>query len=160
MSELSGKHERFCQEYIIDYNGTQAAIRAGYSETSAKQEASRLLKKEKILDRVKELQADQVKRLSISQDFVVLQLLDTYRCCREAAPVMEWDYDAHELVETGRYQFDSKGALKALEMIGKHVGMFDKKFAQPAGSEKSNLLDMLVEGTKEDIATDDLHEVQ
>ena len=160
MSELSGKHERFCQEYIVDYNGTQAAIRAGYSKASAKQEASRLLKKEKILNRVKELQTEQVKRLSISQDFVVQQLFDTYRCCRQAEPVMRWDYDAGEMVKTGEYTFDSKGALKALEMIGKHVGMFDKRFAQSGGSEKSNLLDMLVNGTKEDIDTDDLHEVQ
>jgi phage terminase small subunit len=159
VSELSGKRELFCQEYVIDYNGAKAAIRAGYSEKCAKQEASKLLKIDEVLDRVKELQAEQVKRLSISQDFVVLQLLDTYRCCREATPVLEWDYDTHEMVETGKYQFDSKGALKALEMIGKHVGMFDKKFA-PAANGKSNLLDMLVDGTKEDIETDDLHEVQ
>lgn len=157
---LSGKHERFCQEYVIDYNGTQAAIRANYSEASAKQQAYRLLQREDIRERILELQKEQVARLSISQDFVMLQMLDTYHCCREAYPLMEWDYAAREMVETGKYAFDSKGALKALEMMGKHLGMFDKKSTNPEDSEKSNLLDMLLSGTGEDIDTDDLSEVQ
>lgn len=160
MSNLSGKHERFCQEYVIDYNGTQAAIRAGYSRASAKQQAHRLLQREDINNRVRELQSEQVKRLGLSQDYVVLQMLETYQCCREAHPVLEWDYGIGEMVETGKYQFDSKGALKALEMIGKHLGMFEKKTAHTAESEKSNLLDMLVNGTEEDVDTDDLPEVQ
>lgn len=159
MSELSGKHERFCQEYIIDYNGTQAAIRAGYSEASAKQTAYKLQKRDDINSRIRELQREQVKRLGLSQDYVVLELLDTYKSCREATPVKEWDYDEGCFVETGKYQFDSKGALKALEIIGKHLGMFDKKNAQ-AHDEKSNLLDMLVSGTGEDMNTDDLPEIQ
>lgn len=159
MSVLSGKHERFCQEYVIDYNGTQAAIRAGYAQASAKQQAYKMLQREDVKARIRELQSEQVERLSITSDYVVLELLDTYKSCREAAPVMEWDYFSKEMVETGKYQFDSKGALKALEMIGKHLGMFDKKTAQPH-SEKSNLLDMLVAGTEEDMDTDDLPEVQ
>ena len=160
MSALSGKHERFCQEYTIDYNGTQAAIRAGYAKPSAKQQAYKLLQREDIKARIRELQSEQVERLSVTSDYVVLQLLETYKCCREPTPVMEWDYYAGEMVETGKYQFDSKGALKSLEMIGKHLGMFEKRSGPSAGSEKSNLLDMLVNGTEEDMDTDDLHEVQ
>lgn len=157
--ELSYKHERFCQEYVIDYNGTQAAIRAGYSEKSAKQQAARLLKEEGVSDRIRELQKEQVERLAISQDYVMLQLLDTYKCCRKPTPVMEWDYVQREMVETGEYAFDSKGALKSLELIGKHLGMFDKKFAQTPG-EKSNLLEMLINGTGKDMDTDDLPEIK
>lgn len=48
MSKLSGKHERFCQEYVIDYNGTQAAIRAEYAQASAKQTAYKLLQREDV----------------------------------------------------------------------------------------------------------------
>lgn len=160
MSALRGKHEIFCQEYIVDYNGTQAAIRAGYEEKSARQQASRLLSQEEILNRIMELQADQVKRLAISQDYVVMQLLDTYKCCREATPVMKYDYDLGEMVETGIYQFDSKGALRALELLGKHLGMYDRKGASARQSGDSNLLNQLVAGTEEDIDTDDLPEVE
>ena len=159
MPVLRGRHERFCQEYIIDYIGTQAAIRAGYEEKSARQQASRLLTQEEILGRIMELQADQLKRLAITQDYVVMQLLDTYKCCREAAPVLKYDYDLGEMVETGKYQFDSKGALRALELLGKHLGMYGPKVA-PTGQAGGNLIARLIEGTKEDVDTDDLPEVK
>lgn len=160
MPALSRKYERFCQEYVIDYNGTQAAIRTGYEKKSARQQASRLLAIDAILERIKEIQSDQVKRLSISQDYVVLQLLDTYKCCREPSPVMQYDYDLGEMVETGMYQFDSKGALRALELLGKHLGMYDRKGTATAPNGGSNLLEQLVAGTEEDINTDDLQEVE
>ena len=127
MTELKKRHELFCQEYVVDYNGTQAAIRAGYKEKSARQQASRLLASEEILTRISELQKDQLDRLAISQDYVVLQLLETYKCCREPSPVMRYDPSTGEMEETGMYQFDSKGALRALELIGRHLGMFNDK---------------------------------
>lgn len=122
MTELKPKHERFCQEYIIDYHGTNAAIRAGYEEKNARKQASRLLTNADILARIREIQQEQVKRLAVSQDYVITQLIDTYNCCRQPKPVMEYDYVKKEWVESGVYQFDSKGALKALELLGKHLG--------------------------------------
>ena len=127
MTELKKRYELFCQEYVVDYNGTQAAIRAGYKEKSARQQASRLLVSEEVLTRISELQKDQLDRLALSQDYVVLQLLETYKCCREPSPVLRYDPSTGEMEETGMYQFDSKGALRALELIGKHLGMFSDK---------------------------------
>ena len=124
---LTDKQERFCQEYIIDYNGTRAAIRAGYSEDSARFHASRMLSRDNIRARVRELQAEQVKRLAVSQDYVVQQLVSVYQKCSEPEPVEEWDGEAHEYLETGKYTFDSKGANKALELLGKHLGMYQDK---------------------------------
>jgi hypothetical protein len=63
------------------------------------------------------------------------------------------------MVETGIYQFDSKGALKALEQLGKHLGMYDRKGPAP-DQNNGNLLDRLIEGTGEDVDTDDLPEVE
>lgn len=127
MVQLKKRQELFCQEYVVDYNGTQAAIRAGYKEKSAKVTASKLLTNANILARVHELQKDQLDRLAVSQDYVVLQLLETYKCCREPSPVMQYDPSTGEMEETGMYQFDSKGALRALELLGKHLGMFSDK---------------------------------
>lgn len=124
---ITPKQERFCQEYIIDYNGAQAAIRAGYAENSARKTASRMLTNADILARVRELQREQTARLALTQDYVLQQLVDTYRCCREPEPVMVYDADAGSMVESGKYQFDSKGALRALELIGKHLGMYQDK---------------------------------
>lgn len=124
---LNRQQELFCQEYVVDYNGTQAAIRAGYKKENARKQGSRLLTNADILARVHELQKEQLDRLALSQDYVVLQLLETYKCCREPSPVLRYDPSTGEMEETGMYQFDSKGALRALELLGKHLGMFNDK---------------------------------
>ena len=124
---ITPKQERFCQEYIVDYNGAQAAVRAGYAANSARKTASRLLTNADILARVRELQREQTARLALTQDYVLQQLVDTYRCCREPEPVLVYDPDAGGMVESGKYQFDSKGALRALELIGKHLRMYQDK---------------------------------
>jgi phage terminase small subunit len=51
--KLTQKQLKFCQEYIVDFNGTQAAIRAGYSKVNARSQASVLLQNDKITDRIK-----------------------------------------------------------------------------------------------------------
>lgn len=124
---LNEKYEHFAREYVVDYNATQAAVRAGYSQKTAKQQGSRLLTNADILARVRELQAEVVQRLAISEDRVIEALWETYNRCMQAVPVMEYSKDLGEYVETGEYTFDSKGALRALELIGKHLGMFTDK---------------------------------
>ena len=124
---LSAKVERFCLEYVVDYNGTQAAIRAGYSDKSAYSQANRMLKNADVLARIRALQEEQAKRLSLNSDMVVAKIMETYSRCMQAEPVMEWDYMAKEYKPTGEYTFDSKGALRALELLGKHIGMFVDK---------------------------------
>ena len=71
---LNEKQERFCKEYVIDLNATQAAIRAGYSENTANEQASRLLANVNIQARVKELQDGISERLEITADMVVSEL--------------------------------------------------------------------------------------
>ena len=74
MAELENeKHELFCQEYLVDLNGTQAAIRAGYKKRSAASTASTLLTNPNILARVGELRKEQRERLALNADFVVLE---------------------------------------------------------------------------------------
>lgn len=125
-NQLTDRQEKFCREYIIDYNATQAAIRAGYSEKTAKQIGQQNLTKLDLLTRVRELQAEQAKRLCISADWVVMQWVEVYKRCMQIEEVLIWDYEEKRKVPSGEYTFDSKGALNALEMIGKHLGMFSK----------------------------------
>lgn len=124
---LTDKQKKFCKEYVIDYNGTQAAIRAGYSEKTAKVQASQLLREEKILTVIKSYQKEQMQELCLSEEKVINDLYTILMHCMSAQPVMEWDYEEHDYVKTGEYQFDSKGALKAIELLGKHLGMFNGK---------------------------------
>jgi len=122
---LTDKQERFCQEYLIDLNGTQAAIRAGYSESSAKEIASENLTKPNIQERIKALQEQIALRLEISQDWVLKRFKDISDRCMTAEPVMVRNEDGI-FVESGEYQFDSSGANKATEAIAKHLGFFEK----------------------------------
>lgn len=124
---LTDKQKKFCKEYVIDYNGTQAAIRAGYSEKTAKVQACQLLREEKILTIIKNLQKEQMQELCLCEEKVIKDLCSILIRCMSAQPVMEWDYEEHDYVKTGEYQFDSKGALKAIELLGKHLGMFNDK---------------------------------
>lgn len=115
MGKLTKKEDRFCMEYVIDYNGTQAAIRAGYKESDAPTRAHRLLKKAEVSARVCELQHELAQRLALSEDFVVIEAMGIYRSCKA----------------TG----DAKNALKALKLVGDHLGMFDKSKKGAEGSD-------------------------
>lgn len=146
--KLKDRQEQFCREYIIDYNATQAAVRAGYSERTAKSIGSENLTKPAILARVRELQKEQAERLSISADWVLMQLVEVYKRCMQQEEVLIWDSELKKKVPSGEYVFDSKGALNALEMIGKHLAMFDGKAASgDKNADASKLFEALTGGT-------------
>ena len=66
MSKLTARQEKFCYEYVIDLNATQAALRAGYSEKTAYSSGSRLLKDVEIQNFIQTLQADLEKTAGIT----------------------------------------------------------------------------------------------
>ncbi|SES02841.1 Terminase small subunit [Salipaludibacillus aurantiacus] len=125
--ELTEKQQRFVEQYVIDLNATQAAIRAGYSERSAYSIGQENLKKPEVLARVKEIREQQKQDSYMDALWVLERLAQVTDRSMTTEPVMMWDHAAQELVETGEYQYDSQGANKALELIGKHLGMFDPK---------------------------------
>jgi phage terminase small subunit len=115
----NSKQEQFCQEYLKDLNGTQAAIRAGYSESRAPQTASRLVTNGKVAARLEELKAERSERDRIDQDWVLQKLVENVERAMQADPVRDRDGNP-----TGDYVYQGSVANKALELIGKHVGMF------------------------------------
>jgi len=72
--EITDKMRQFVDEYLIDLNGTQAAIRAGYSEATAQEQSSQLLARPDIRALIEEAQKDRVDRVQISQDLTVNEL--------------------------------------------------------------------------------------
>ena len=105
---LTPKQARFAEEFVLDLNATQAAIRAGYAESGARTEGARLLAKANIQARIAEFQAERSRRTDIKADDVLCRLV------REA--------DAGDLAEP------NSARIRAIELLGKHVGMFvDRK---------------------------------
>jgi len=133
MEKLTDKQMKFCEEYLIDLNATQAAIRAGYSETSARQLASEMLTKHNIQDYIAERQAALREKTLISTEWVINRLKEISDRCMQAEPVMIRTEDG--MVESGEYKFDSSGANKATELIGRHIGIFEKDNKQKAQPE-------------------------
>lgn len=74
MAKLTEKQQRFVDEYLIDLNATQAAVRAGYSAKTAESQGSRMLRNVKVQQAIAEEMAERSKRTGINQDRVVLEL--------------------------------------------------------------------------------------
>lgn len=72
--KLTAKQERFISEYLIDLNATQAAIRAGYSEKTATEQASRLLTNVKVQETISKAQNKTATKLEITKDRIVEEL--------------------------------------------------------------------------------------
>ena len=107
---MTEKQERFVEEFLVDLNGAAAARRAGYSEKSAKQQASLLLKQAAVRQAVANAKAERSERTGIRQEQVLLELGGI--AFAEAS-----DASGAEV------KLGSK--LRALELLGKHLGMFD-----------------------------------
>src|SRR6185436_17219992 len=114
--------ERFIIEYLIDQNATQAAIRAGYSDKTAYSQGQRLLKNVEINDRITQKLQEQLRRRELSAEYVINSLIEVAERCKQGEPVL--DKLGHE---TGIWKFDSTGANKALELLGKHLSLFTDK---------------------------------
>ncbi len=74
MAKLTIKQQCFVNEYLIDLNATQAAIRAGYSAKTADAQGSRMLGNVKVQQAIAEAMAERSKRTGVNQDRVVLEL--------------------------------------------------------------------------------------
>jgi len=126
ITDLTAKQEAFCEEYLIDLNATQAAIRAGYSAGTANVIGCENLTKPYIADKIAELKAERTARVLVDADYVINGLLDVHKRCMQKEPVME-RVDGQQQ-ESGEFKFEHSGANKSLELLGKHLGMFvDKK---------------------------------
>ena len=123
MAKLTDKQELFAREFIKDLNATQAAIRAGYSEKTARAIGSENLTKPDIQQRVAELNQERLERVQIDADYVLRQSIKLHeRCMQEVEPLTD---RRGEVItdERGRtvYGFDAKGAAAALKLVGEHI---------------------------------------
>ena len=128
VEKMKEKQKMFCMEYTKDMNATQAAIRAGYSEKTAYSQGHDLLKKPEIKAVIDAILAKRAKDIELDEDWVLKRFKEISDRCMQKEPVKEWDEEAKEWKESGIWKFDSTGANRATENIGKILGMFiDRK---------------------------------
>ena len=148
MARLTAKQKRFCDEYLIDLNATQAAIRAGYKKSEyTDTNANKLLENTRIAEEIEKAMAERSKRTGISQDRVIQELAkiafvnasdvidpkdasvraDATKedlACIQSVKVKTMDGDKGSSIER---EIRLNDKMKALELLGKHLGMFKDK---------------------------------
>lgn len=131
MPKLTDRQKEFVRQYLVDLNATQAAIRAGYSERTASRIGPQLLGKTCVREAIEKAQAKRARRVEVTQDYVLSNLVEVVERTMQRAPVL--DRKGEQVTdEEGRavWQFDAKGANRALELLGKHLGIFMDKVKQ------------------------------
>ena len=183
---LTPKQQRFCDEYIIDLNATQAAIRAGYSEKTAYRTGADNLRKPQIEEYIAKRQKELSRSTEITQERVIKELaLIAFSNTADYAHVVEkkmqveaggalvdvLDEDgkpvmyrtvepvlteelteeqkrALAVIKKGREGLEVKSCdkVKALELLGKHLGIFtDKIEANVNDTTRSELSELLAQ---------------
>ena len=148
MSRFTPKQKRFVEEYLIDLNATQAAIRAGYSPETAKEIGNQNLTKRHIQRAIACAMAERSKRTGVNQDRIVLELakiafanisdladmetmtlkedasLDDKAAIQSVKVKFASTKDGGEIIEREIRLYDK---IRALELLGKHCGMWNDK---------------------------------
>ena len=156
--KLTPKQMRFVDEYMIDFNATQAAIRAGYKEKTAHVIGAENLRKPKIAEEIARRQKDLQRRTEVTQERVVKELariafaniadyIHVETQTRTKDDGTEVTYQTVMFSETQELSADQRAALavvkqsvngfelklhdkiKALELLGRHIGMFNDKLS-------------------------------
>lgn len=169
---LSKKHRRFVEEYLVDLNATQAAIRAKYAPTRAKQTAHKIMQREEVQEAIAAGQAKRSERTEITQDRVLQEfakiafadMADFLTFNADGTVTLDWsnlpegatkviqsiEQDTHTqgkgddaTKEVLRTKFKLHDKLGALRDIGRHLGMFTDNVKHSATDEFSALLKTL-----------------
>lgn len=128
MAKLTAKQQRFCDEYLIDLNATQAAIRSGYSKRTARKIGQENLTKPDIKNYIEDRMAEKESQLIAGQDEVLKYLTSVLRGESQSTEiVVEGCGDGYSEARTIQKEPSEKDRLKAAELLGKRYGIFTDK---------------------------------
>lgn len=157
-TKLTAKMKTFCHEYMVDFNGKQAYIRAGYSEKHAACGSYEILKKQKIRDYIDRLKIERAQRVGYTSDTILkrlveidnLDVVDIVDDDGQMLPVRDWPPEWRRSIsgltvtemQSGDIQAVIKSIrwpdkLKNLELLGRHiaVGAWKTEAEKSSGAE-------------------------
>jgi len=125
-AKLTSKQQQFVDEYLIDLNATQAAIRAGYSSRTARAIASENLAKPYIQEAIAKAKMERSEATRIDAEWVLNQAVALYqRCMQQIKPALHPRTRRQMKDEDGNllFTFNAAAANRALELVGRHVAI-------------------------------------
>jgi len=160
MSKLTPKQTRFVDEYLLDLNATQAAIRAGYSKKTARQVASENLSKPDIAKAIAKAKQERAERTMINSNRVLIELASLafanmqnfFDKNGELLPIQEMEPDVAAGIQDLSSKANDRGhtysinlawKLKCLELLGRHLGLFTNKVEHVHQSGKHSIQELL-----------------
>ena len=177
MADFTDKQKQFCKEYVVDLNATQAALRAGYSEKTARQIGQRLLTKVDIQAEIQRLKKLRASKVEVTADFVLKQLVDIattnitdvvnimnrpismedgsvinvpYLVVKNTEELTEAQKSAIASIKQGKNGIEIKmhDKVGTLKLIGDHLGMFAAQRDAAVETESDGFIEALKEGAK------------
>jgi phage terminase small subunit len=152
--KLGPRQERFVEEYLLDLNAKQAAIRAGYSPRTAEVQGSRLLSNAKVQRALSEAINRRAAKVEIDQEWVLSRLALVVERSLQNEPVKDREGNP-VMIRTAQgqlaaaYAFQPGPATRALGLLGKHVGLFTDRLEVTEKTEER----LLPNYTREDLIT-------
>lgn len=137
---LTPKQERFVQEYLVDLNATAAAKRAGYSEKRASELGYQLLHKTTVQTAIQRAVISRSQRTEVTQDYVIEKLMDIADKRASDAPNSDLKYSSQ---------------IKALELLGKHLGTWEPKDNGPKDETEEDSLSRSLRELGEELESDE-----
>lgn len=138
---MTPRQEKFCVEYLIDLNATQAAIRAGYSKRTADRIANQNLRKLEIQSRIKKMRDEYYDKTIMSAKEVEYLLSKAGRGeLKEEVVVVEGVGDGFSESKIVKKHLSAKDRIKALELMGKRHHLFEDQDSK-LGAEEVQIID-------------------
>jgi phage terminase small subunit len=140
--KLTAKQQRFCEEYLIDMNATQAAIRAGYSAKTARVIGQENLQKPAVKTYIEKRMAEKEAALIADQNEVMKYLTSVLRGQSQSeVAVVEGCGEGVSMARTMQKAPDEKERLKAAELLGRAHMLFTDKVQQDVDMELNITVD-------------------
>ena len=137
---------QFAQEYVVDFNGKQAAIRSGYSEKTAESQASRLLRNVKVRSEIERLLEDPIGKRNETRERILSEL--------EAMAYTDDAIEVREDKEGNILDVSRRDKLRAIELLGKMHGLFTEK-VDVSGGLALEVKQTVIKGEVKDLGTVD-----